>query len=181
MKYQIDFILNHSFKEAKYIARKFYFESLDRTTIKVPALKNQKVHFTREGWEHLLQEKRSTHELLTRLFTLTRVPGVLKKANKLVDHTSRKRIEYWVFEEVVEGVLVKVVVASYGDGPKFFLSAVWKGTKKEAVSRLNPRRRRMVTSQLLNNRIIAKTGQLSIVKRKKLARTGVNTHPNENW
>lgn len=158
-KYDIDFLLNHAFKTTKKEAREYYFGVLDGKSIKVPALKNEKVHFTREGWEHLLQEKRSTHELLTRLFTLTRVSLVLKKATKVASHTSRNLenkkfdvIEYWVFEEIIDNVLVKVVVANYKREPKFFLSAVWKGTKKELSLACNPRRRRLVTSQLSNKK-----------------------------
>lgn len=145
----VDFLLDLSFTQTKKAARKYYFQFLDGKFVKVPALKGEEVHFTREGWEHLLAEKRSTHEILTRLFTLTRVPLVLLKAARISSQTSRliegknfATIEYWAFEEVIRGVLVKVVVASYDGGPKFFLSSVWKGTKrvsgtkKRAVSRL---------------------------------------------
>ncbi|MBI3442823.1 MAG: NYN domain-containing protein, partial [Candidatus Sungbacteria bacterium] len=157
-------IQKSTYAYAEQLARAHYFAKLHGRTVRVPALENSEVVFTRSGWEHFLEKKRSLNELITRFFALPRVETALAHASRGVAYQKREKpgmlVEYWTIEEIVEYVLVRVVVCAINNGPKFFLSCAWLGTKelegipanKKQLSlseEKSPRRRRgMDTPQL---------------------------------
>ena len=153
-----NFLSGLTFASVKKISQDYYFTVLSGRKVAVKALDGEIVHFTSEGFSHITHEKKSEFEIMTRLFALSKVLTVLETGVK-VSQKDRKIVngkvnDYWTLEEVVEGVLTKVVVRSIEDGPKQFLSVVWKDKTPEATknvgdvaSRILQRRGRMVTSQ----------------------------------
>lgn len=159
-----------SFEFTEKRARQFYFRTFAGSSVYSPALR-ERIRFTAEGWNHFVEKSRSLNELITRFFALPRVAIVIAHAKDVIDYEKRVKadiaIEYWMFTEVVDHVLVRVVVCSINGGPKFFLSCNWLGTKeKEGIKpskkelSLSPqnekssilgRRRRLGTSQLFNS------------------------------
>ncbi|MEK7119445.1 MAG: hypothetical protein AAB889_02890, partial [Patescibacteria group bacterium] len=140
------------FENAQSAGRQFYREMLEGTSVRVPAIDNELIFFGHEGWNHLMQEKRSRFDLLTRFFALPKILVLLKLAKKARKEIAKvdKHITFWTLQGIVDGVWIRVVIRSVNNGPKYFYSVIWKGEesrsevkaaiKKGAVSRLYPRR-----------------------------------------
>ncbi|MBI5621537.1 hypothetical protein HY933_01575, partial [Candidatus Falkowbacteria bacterium] len=147
-----NFFYYQFFEEAQTAARQLYRQAFEGKTVCVPALNNEPITFGHEGWNHLMQEKRSRFDLLTRFFALPKIFAVLERAKKAEKEAGKihKEITFWTLQGIVDGVWVKVIIRSVNNGPKYFYSVVWKGEeyrqevkaaiKKGAVSRLYPRR-----------------------------------------
>ncbi|MBI3283016.1 hypothetical protein HYZ70_02970, partial [Candidatus Curtissbacteria bacterium] len=152
-------LYHQTFEQTQEAAFAFYKEVLEGESIRVPLLK-EKVYFSRAGWSHLVEEKKSRFEVMARFFALAKIPFVLKLADTLVKppltiQHEDNMITYWALQGIVEGAWIRVIIRSINNGPKYFHSVIWKGEehrrevqnaiKKGAVSRLYPRRQASVS------------------------------------
>lgn len=131
---KLDNILDKTFKYAKEIAKKFYFQQWVTNPPKCPAFEGDVVHITQEGWEHITHDESKTKtDILGRLFVLERAKILLEKIDTFSDKENRNRKEYWIFNDVIRGIKLRVVVRSIEGVPKHFLTAIKKGTIEDEV------------------------------------------------
>lgn len=148
------------------MAKDYYFKILKKNTLLLSVSNNEPVNISREGWSHLHQKARSRMEMLSRYFALLKIPAILNSKDCRCIHEKGRdgNSEFWVLHGTVDDVMTKVIIRSVNGGHKHFYSVIWKGEEKRAVSRLYPRCRGMITSQLFRKSIVSQIGKLSIVK-----------------
>ncbi|HCA67660.1 MAG: hypothetical protein A2249_00855 [Candidatus Jacksonbacteria bacterium RIFOXYA2_FULL_44_7] len=132
MQKDFDTILNRTFVYAKTIAKQFYFEWAANPQ-GCPAFDGEIVHITREGWDHIRHlRKRTKTDVMGRLFVLERAKKLLKETTLFQQHVvgthKKQKVEYWIFEGIIVGISVKVIVRSIQNKPKHLLSVIKKGT-----------------------------------------------------
>ncbi|OGM54573.1 hypothetical protein A3F62_03050 [Candidatus Woesebacteria bacterium RIFCSPHIGHO2_12_FULL_44_11] len=169
LKVDTNFLYNESFEFTEELARRFYHEVLEGEHIEVPALKNERVYFTHEGWDHIYSTYRSKIEVISRFFALPKTIFALSQVDKLTDDKPRiykkggRTIKYWAVQAIVDGAWIRVIIRQLGRGQKHFYSVIWKGEeknksvkqaiKKGVVSRLYPRLQVIKTSNAYNKYI----------------------------
>ncbi len=145
---------DHIFQYAHNLAKKFYFDVLHKQRVLVPALDDDAIVFSRQGWEHFEEKSRSKLNLLSRYAALPKVLPLLTFHDAEIGYEQRGDREFWAFRGIVDDVLVKAIIRSIENGPKHFYSCVWQGDQQSvrnenrAVSRLYPRCRGVDTPQL---------------------------------
>lgn len=116
--------------------------------IRCPALNNEFVHFTAEGFNHLMykgaRRERSKNDQVTKFKLLPNAKMIIgisttyqeydeslitirkKKFKKIVEESATAK--YWGFVAILNNFRVKVVVTQIGNGQKQFLSVIpaWK-------------------------------------------------------
>ena len=116
--------------------------------IRCPALNNECVHFTAEGFNHLMykgaRHERGKNEQITKFKLLPKARDIIeisttfqeydesltmmrkKRFKKIVEESAT--IKYWGFVAIIKNFRVKVVVRQIGNGQKQFLSVIpaWK-------------------------------------------------------
>ncbi|MBU2544239.1 hypothetical protein KJ618_02105, partial [Patescibacteria group bacterium] len=152
-----NFLYDLTFETVESYGRRFYFQLLAGRRIKTPAMKSW-VEFSREGFEHIVHEKKSKLNVMSRIMALPKVEQAIRQAKTVTQRESLtangEKTDYWAITEVVDGIKVRVVIRSINGGIKHFYSVVWLGAdggihKKEgdAVSRLSHRRQGVDTLQ----------------------------------
>ena len=113
-------------------------------TIRCPALNYEPVHFTAEGFNHLLykssRRERSKNDQITKFKLLAKAKTIIeisatyqeydeslttiwkKKFKKTVEETTTVR--YWGFVAIISNFRVKVIVRQIGNGQKHFWSVM---------------------------------------------------------
>ena len=130
-KNSLDTIFVHTFKHARKLARNFYFKQWAKHPPRCAAFGGEVITIGREGWEHVVTDKHRTKmDILGRLFCLERAKQILETAQGYQDYAKREqdKAEYWAFEQIVEGVKVKVIVRAVRKGKKHFYSVIRQGT-----------------------------------------------------
>lgn len=116
--------------------------------IRCPALNNEFVHFTSDGFNHLMykgsRHERSKNDQITKFKLLPNAKNIIeisttfqeydeslvmvrkKKFKKVVEESAT--VKYWGFVAIINNFRVKVVVRQIGNGQKHFLSVIpaWK-------------------------------------------------------
>lgn len=151
-----------AFEYTENLAKFYYSTVLQNLEVTNPLNRQQKVIFSHTGWNHMVEKKRSLNELITRFFALPRVPYLLQltKTQPIYIKRSYKNDveEYWAYEDIIEGVKIKVVLSSANNGLVSFLSTMWKGSvdvegikidekTKEELSLACKRRRELSTTE----------------------------------
>ncbi len=112
--------------------------------IHCPALNNELVRFTAEGFNHLIfkgrRRERSKNDQITKFKLLTKAKTVLeltttyqeydesytttrkKRFKKTVDETAT--VKYWGFVAIIQNFRVKIIVRQIGNGQKQFWSVI---------------------------------------------------------
>lgn len=117
--------------------------------IRCPALKNDLVHFTAEGFNHLIYKKKrrernksdqvTKFKLLPQAKTIIEISttcqeydegliGVEKKKFKKIVHETTT-VRYWGLVAIIKNFRVKVIVRQIGNGQKHFWSVIPAWTK----------------------------------------------------
>lgn len=161
-----NYLFDQTFKKVQKMAKDYYFKILQKNIFLLPTLNNDPVSISREGWSHLHQKTRSRMEMLSRYFALLKIPAILSSKDCRYIHEKGRdgNSEFWVLHGTIDDVMTKVIIRSVNGGHKHFYSVIWKGEEKRAVSRLYPRCRGMITSQLFRKSILSRIGKLSIIK-----------------
>ncbi|MFH0857882.1 MAG: hypothetical protein V1848_04000 [Candidatus Magasanikbacteria bacterium] len=124
----------------------FFYKKIG--ALRCPVLNNEFVHFTAEGFNHLIykgaRRERSKNDQITKFKLLSKAKDILeisttfqeydesltmvrkKKFKKVVEESVT--IKYWGFVAIINNFRVKVVVRQIGNGQKHFLSVIpaWK-------------------------------------------------------
>ena len=88
--------------------------------VKCPAL-NAHVHFTRLGWDHLVErKKRNKKEYLRRLEMIPYARKIIKKSTTLQSQNWNKGIQYTNLIAVMGGITIKVTITRKGKKYTFF-------------------------------------------------------------
>lgn len=112
--------------------------------IRCLALNNELVHFTAEGFNHLIfkgrRRERSKNDQITKFKLLTKAKTLLeltttyqeydesyttirkKRFKKIIDETAT--VKYWGFIAIIQNFRVKVIVRQIGNGQKQFWSVI---------------------------------------------------------
>lgn len=154
-----------AFEYTENMAKNYYFNYFSQLDLPNPMSRNENVVISHNGWKHLVEKKRSLNELITRFFALPRVPYLLLKTQNEPAYLKRAyqgfTEEYWIYQDIVEGVRIKVVLTSTNKDPVSFLSVMWKGsvetrgieadeTTKRGLSLAWKRRREFSTTEAVN-------------------------------
>ncbi|MEK7550088.1 MAG: hypothetical protein AAB519_03870 [Patescibacteria group bacterium] len=118
-----------------------YYKKIGR--IRCPALNNEYVHFTSEGFHHLQfssGNERSKDEQMTKFDLLIRARKIIEIATthqeydeclEMVRKKMKKRreevamrVQYWALVAILQGRKVKVIVRQVGTGQKHFYSVI---------------------------------------------------------
>lgn len=131
---------------------KSYYDSVD--TVICPAL-DSKVHFTSEGFNHLLYSKkkaRTSKMQEAKLKLVQRAKILLEKTSTIQEYCDglevvhRKKykkvskeslmVQYWGFIAIINGTRFKVVVRRVDNGKHLFWSVIplWRSTKYDQYS-----------------------------------------------
>lgn len=121
-------------------ARKLYTETI---YVNCPALNNEPVYFSRDGFSHLIfkgRHKRSPQEIKMRLDILSLARKVISKTTfyqeydqveQLVSQREQKQrvhvkkiVTYWGLIAVIGDYKIKVIIKQIGDGNKRFWSVI---------------------------------------------------------
>mgnify|MGYP000936067658 CR=1 FL=1 len=116
--------------------------------IRCPAFNNELVHFTAEGFNHLVykgpRHERSQNDQITKFKLLPNAKNIIeisttfqeydeslimvrkKRFKKIAEESST--VKYWGFVAIIKNFRVKVVIRQIGNGQKHFLSVIpaWK-------------------------------------------------------
>jgi len=112
--------------------------------IHCPALNNELVHFTGEGFNHLIykgkRRERSKNDQITKFKLLPKVKTIVeisttyqeydesfttlrrKRFKKTVEETAT--VKYWGFVAIIQNFRVKVIIRQIGNGQKQFWSVI---------------------------------------------------------
>ena len=112
--------------------------------IRCPALDNELVHFTAEGFNHLLykgdRRERSRNDQITKFKLLTKAKTILeisttyqeydeslttvrkKRFKKTVEETAT--VKYWGLVAIIQNFRTKVIIRQIGNGQKHFWSVI---------------------------------------------------------
>ena len=130
----LNIIFDTTFNYVKKLARDFYFNLWAKNPPRCPAFNGEIVNITREGWEHITHDERKTKtDILGRLFVLERAKKLLEKTTIFSEKHTRDKKEYWVFDGVIDGVRLRVVVRSVEGKPKHFLTVIKKGSVEDEI------------------------------------------------
>ncbi len=112
------FLFDHIFEETRQIAREFYFKVLSHWDPEVPALKNEKISISEEGWMHLHKTARSRVDMLTRYFALPKIISLLQDKSVRVDINKGKdgKSMFCAFFGTADSVQIKIVLRSIQKG-----------------------------------------------------------------
>lgn len=128
-KENLNTILDATFKFAQKTARDFYFNVWAKNPPKCSAFDGEVIHITQEGWEHITHSEGKTKtDILGRLFVLERAKILLEKAVAFTEVIERDKAVYWIFDNIIDEIKIKVVVKSYDKRPKYFLTVIKKGS-----------------------------------------------------
>ena len=126
---EFDKILNQTYKYAKKLARDFYFNNWIKNPPMCPAFQGGIIHISRVGWEYIIHDETKTRmDILGRLFILERTKRLLETAGQFQDYKKMGNTEYWIFNAVVRGVKIRVIVKAIAGQEKHFLSVIRKGS-----------------------------------------------------
>ena len=130
----LDIIFNSTFKYAKKLAKEFYFKNLVKNSIKCPTFKKEIIHISRIGWEHIAHDEAKTRmDILGRFFVLERAKKLLETTTQFQDYEKRNGNEYWIFNAVVEGIKIRVIIRAIQGKEKHFLSVIRKGSVQKEI------------------------------------------------
>jgi len=130
----LDLIFNSTFRYAKKLAKEFYFKNWAKNPPKCSAFKNEEIHISRIGWQHIAHDEAKTRmDILGRFFILERAKELLETTTKFQDYKKRDGNEYWIFNAVVQGIKIRVILKSVKGEEKHFLSVIRKGSIQKEV------------------------------------------------
>ncbi len=99
------------------------------SVIKCPALNNEEVHFTHDGFNHMLRKKselRDREERARRLNLLQFAPRILSSSPKFATRSANpleeSEVVFWSFVKIIHGRRMIVIVRQVGNGKKHFFS-----------------------------------------------------------
>lgn len=112
--------------------------------VRCPALNNELVHFTAEGFNHLIykgrRRERNKNDQITKFKLLPKAKSVLEISTTYQEYdesftTARKKrfkktadetaaVKYWGFVAILQNFRVKVIVRQIGNGQKQFWSVI---------------------------------------------------------
>jgi len=130
----LDTIFKNTFKYTKKLARDFYFKNWAKNPPKCPAFKEELIHISRIGWEHIAHDKAKTRmDILGRFFILERAKKLLETTTQFQNYETRNGAEYWAFNAVVQDVKIRVIVKAIQGKEKHFLSVIRKGSVQKEI------------------------------------------------
>ncbi len=105
--------------------------------IECPAFPDEKIYFTKRGFNHLLRkgrELRPVHQQIRRVFLLRHAAEILKESTTFFSHRTNKDsnsiVQFWSFKKYIDGSAIFVVVCQVDSDPKKFLSIMDKKRKR---------------------------------------------------
>lgn len=136
--FEADFDSNVSLELAlqrvQHVSHKWYFSHLHQQKVYAPLLQDY-VLVGRSLWNHILEKSRKKSEALFRFFALPKILPLLSSQGAVVTHSigrdTKKNVEFWTLQGVVDQVIVKVVIRSVDYQPKQVYSVTWKGEMLE--------------------------------------------------
>lgn len=98
-----------------------------------PAFDNEKIHFNKYGFNHLLRKgsiQRDSKEQMRRMHLLVLAADVISTSQNIIDH-SRSDVkhppaEFWSLTKEYNDKIIKVIIRKIGNGNKHFFSVMDK-------------------------------------------------------
>src|SRR3989338_5344198 len=135
-KVDTNFFHDLTYQTVEDLGRRYYQDTLEGKVVMVKGL-DGKVNFSHEGFEHIVHEKKSKLNIISRIMAIPKVEDLLVNSSKYTSYRKQEvngdDTEYWNFTGIVDGAKISVVVRSIAGGSKHFYSAVWRGLEKENV------------------------------------------------